>query len=355
MQAAITSRLPMGVAEITGDWVTSALQERYPGVEVTSLQQNGTLGGTATKVLLQLEYNAMGDAIGLPPSLYAKGGFEWHKVSFVNSFRAEGRFYRDWAPRFHANIPKGFYGGWNDEQGIALIENLDLRGGVSYGGSDPNPLPVDLVFKVVGLLAEIHASFWDDPEVMTLRTLGERVGTNFIDYMLVPSYWAQCCSEPRGSTIPKAFHDTDRVFKGLQAMWAMVDDGPQTFCHGDPHQGNLFFEADGTPGYLDFQAYIHSSSLHDVNYFIVGSLSVEDRQKHARDLLKFYLSELQRRGVKNVWSFDEAWERFRRHTMHGLLWFTTPPEMQPMEVVTAHGIRFGAAAQDYQTAEALGV
>jgi aminoglycoside/choline kinase family phosphotransferase len=104
--------------------------------------------------------------------------------------------------------------------------------------------------------------------------------------------------------VPKAFHDTKRVLAGLKAMWAMVDDGPQTFCHGDPHQGNLFFEADGTPGYLDFQAYVHGSSLHDINYLVVGALSVEDRQKHDRDLLKFYLSELHRLGVTNGWSFD---------------------------------------------------
>jgi hypothetical protein len=355
MPVSTTSRLPMAVDEITANWVTEALQARYPGVEVIGIDYGETLGGTASKVLLNLEYNAAGIAAGLPPSLYAKGGFHWHKVSFANSFRAEGHFYRDWAPLIEANIPKGYYGGWNEEQGIALIENLNLRGGVTYGVGDPQPLSVDGVIGVLKLLAQIHAAFWRKPEVMALRTLGERIGTNFIDYMLVPSYWAQCCSEPRGSTVPAAFHDTNRVFAGLKAMWAMVEKGPQTFCHGDPHQGNLFYEADGTPGYLDFQAYIHGSSLHDVNYLIVGALSVEDRQKQDRELLKFYLSQLRQLGIDDAWPFDEAWERFRRHTMHGLLWFTTPPEMQPVSVVTAHGIRFGAAAQDYRTAEALGV
>jgi aminoglycoside phosphotransferase (APT) family kinase protein len=145
------------------------------------------------------------------------------------------------------------------------------------------------------------------------------------------------------------------MLAGLRANWVQADTGPQSFCHGDPHQGNMFFESDGTPGYLDFQAYVRSAPLHDVNYVVVGSLSVEDRRRHARDLLGFYLRELAALGVSDLWPEAEAWERFQQHTMHGLLWFATPEEMQPAAIVEAHSRRFGAAAEDYDLARLLGV
>ena len=117
----------------------------------------------------------------------------------------------------------------------------------------------------------------------------------------------------------------------------------------------MFFEIDGTPGYLDFQAYVRSAPLHDINYVIVGSLSVEDRRRHDRDLLRFYLDALAKLGVTGIWPEAEAWDRFRRHTMHGLLWFATPEEMQPAAIVEAHSLRFGTAADDYGLAGLLGI
>jgi hypothetical protein len=347
-------RLPMRVEEVTKEWLTEALRERYPGVEVTRLEHGRFISGTGSKLQLKPTYNQAGRDYGLPPSLFAKGGFDWHEVAFKASYQAEARFFRDWRPKIETNLPQGYYGGWNDDQGIALMEDLTLRG-VRFGGGDARPLSLDTVAAVLKLLARIHAPFWNKPEIQGLRSLGQRVGLNFVDTLLEPSHYARCLSEPRGSTKPKAFHDVNRVLAGLKANWAQADTGPQTFVHGDAHQGNMFFEQDGSPGYLDFQAYVRCAGLHDVNYMIVGSLTPEDRRANDRQLLKLYLAELTSLGVPDVWAWDEAWERFKRHTMHGMLWFTTPAAMQPIEVVEPSGIRFGLAAGDYDLANLLGI
>ena len=352
--AGAARKLPMSVQEVTAAWLTEALSERYPGAEVTALEHGRFIGGTGSKLQVKPIYNKAGTDYGLPPSMFAKGGFDWHAVAFKASYQAEARFFRDWRPKIEANLPQGFYGGWNEDNGIALMEDLTLRN-VRFGSGDPDPLDVDTLARVLKLLARIHAPFWNKPEIQGLRSLGQRVGLNFVDKLLEPSHYAQCISERRGSTKPKAFHDVDRVLAGLKVNWALTDTGPQTFVHGDPHQGNMFFETDGTPGYLDFQAYVRADALHDVAYVIVGSLSPEDRRAHDRALMELYLAELKALGVPNVWPSDEAWERFRRHTMHGMLWFTSPPEMQPIEVVEAHGIRFGLAAADYELAKLLGI
>ena len=347
------NRLPMDFSDLTAEWVTSALQQRYPGVEVTGLELGKIIRGTGSKAQLLLTYNAKGAEYGLPLSMYAKGGFDWHKAAIKESYQAEARFFAEWAPDIKANIPKGYYGGWNDENGVALMEDLDLRG-ARYGSGAVTPLDVDTVRKVSGVLAAIHASFWEDPRLSGLRSLGFRVGSKFM-FMLEPAYYASVLKEPRGAGQPKMFHDPARVRAGLEANWKQVDTGPQTFCHGDPHQGNLFFEPDGTPGYLDFQAYVRCAALHDLNYLVVGGLSPEDRRRHDRDLLDVYLDDLRALGVPDIWPREEAWDRFRRHTMHGMMWFLSPIEMQPAEVCEAHGWRFGSAAADYDLANLLSV
>ena len=344
----------MSLDALTADWVTHALGERYPGTVVTKLTLGKTISGTGSKAQLFLEYNDKGHDYGLPKSMYAKGGFDWHAHAVRASYIYEAMFWADWAPKITANIPKGYFGAWNDEQGVSLMEDLADRN-VSFGSGDVAPLSLDVMEKVVKLLAELHAGNWQATKLDTLRTLGERIGTDFARVFLEPSYYSKCLSEPRGSAIPKPFHDPNNMFKALEANWTRVTTGPQTFVHGDAHQGNLFFESDGTPGYLDFAAYVRCAGLHDVSYAVTGGLSIEDRRAYDRDLLQLYLHELRRLGVSNVWDDDEAWSRYRQHTMHGMLWFTTPVEMQPMTVVEAHGHRFGIAAGDYNLAGMSGI
>jgi len=344
----------MRVEEVTVDWVTQALQQRYPGVEVTRMEHGRFVAGTGSKLQLKLSYNAEGERLGLPPSMFLKGGLDWHSVAFKASYQAEAIFFEAWRPRIEANLPRGYFAAHNDDQGLVLMEDLTLRACrfTSFSGA---PLTADIAEKVLKLQARIHAALWEDPALPSLRSLGERVDHKFTDLLLEPAHYARCLKERRGSTIPAAFHDEKRTMAALKANWALVDTGPQTFCHGDPHIGNMFFDPDGAPGYLDFQAYVRCTALHDVNYMIVGSLEPSERRAHERDLLALYLAELRALGVPDPWDPDEAWGRYRRHTIHGLTWFTVPPEMQPIEVVEAHGLRFGEAAGDYDLAGLLGV
>ena len=95
--------------------------------------------------------------------------------------------------------------------------------------------------------------------------------------------------------------------------------------------------------------------MHDVAYSIIGNLTVEDRRAHEKELLAGYLAALTAEGITNVPERAEAWEAYRRHAMHGFMWAFTPVEMQPEEIVTAEGERFGIAVSDLDTFGALGV
>src|SRR3546814_9560877 len=55
----------------------------------------------------------------------------------------------------------------------------------------------------------------------------------------------------------------------------------------------------------------------DYSYFVIGSITIEDRRKAERDLLRHYCSELSRHGVEI--GFDQAWDDYRRWVIWGLV------------------------------------
>lgn len=95
--------------------------------------------------------------------------------------------------------------------------------------------------------------------------------------------------------------------------------------------------------------------MHDVAYSIIGNLTIDERRAHHHDLLAGYAAALQHLGVQQPPSREEAWEAYRRHAMHGFMWAFTPVQMQPEDIVTAEGDRFGSAVRDLDTFGALGV
>ena len=173
--------------------------------------------------------------------------------------------------------------------------------------------------------------------------------------MLAPAYFDKCINDRRCAAYVGPYRDRERIMAGLRSQWSRGLEIPQVFSHGDPHLGNMFFEHDGTPGILDWQAWMQGPYMDDVSYSIIGNLTVEDRRKSEKDLIAGYLEALKRNGVANPPSREEAWEAYRRHAMHGFMWPFTPEEMQPIGIITAEGDCFGAAVLDLDTFGALGV
>jgi len=120
--------------------------------------------------------------------------------------------------------------------------------------------------------------------------------------------------------------------------------------HGDAHLGNTYLDADGRPGFLDWGGVTAGHWAREVCYFLAGALSTDDRRAHERDLLAGYLDALTELGVTAAPVADEAWLDYRRHLVHGLLWFLCPTQMQPEAIINANVARFGAAVTDHEAA-----
>ena len=350
------SKLPIRIEDITAEWLTAALSTRFPGTVVTEAYIGTVIAGTATKVRVLLSYNDAGHQHRLPPTMWIKGGFIRHDYTFDQSFVNEAKFFDSWAREMTINIPAAYWSDWEDNvQGLVLMEDLAARN-VTFGNAT-RPITVDQQAQTLALLARMHARWWQSPKLKVLKNFSTvwQASDRVVMRMLEPDYFASCMAKRRCAAMTGPYRDRDRILAGLRAQWARSLDIPQCFSHGDAHLGNMYFEPDGRPGFLDWQAWQEGPYMHDVAYSIIGNLTIEDRRMHQKDLLAGYLEALAAEGVPNTPGRDDAWEAYRRHAMHGFMWAFTPVEMQPEDIVTAEGDCFGAAVSDLDTFGALGV
>jgi hypothetical protein len=56
----------------------------------------------------------------------------------------------------------------------------------------------------------------------------------------------------------------------------------------------------------------------DLTYFMVGSLTIEERRAHERALIAHFREQLLAQGAANVISLDAIWEQYRRWVMYGI-------------------------------------
>lgn len=306
------------------------------------------LRGTATKLRLALRYEA--GSVG-PEFLWVKAGWEAHSPRVAAQYRAEVDFYSRLAPTMDINVPGCYFAGVDPRSGMGLLllEDLGERG-VTFG--DPTtPLTPGQVAAVLELQARYHARYWDNP--VARRLSGSHAESGIIESMLAEPHWSTQLANPRGAFLSAALRDRERL-GGAVLRLAAITNHPEHPCliHADPHLGNLFFEADGRPGILDWQSPQCGNWAHDYAYTVIGSLTVEDRRAAEADLLRGYLAQLAANGVAAP-DFDTAWIAYRKHALYGVMWALCPPQMQREENVVAMTQRFAAGATDLGSLDLL--
>jgi hypothetical protein len=90
----------------------------------------------------------------------------------------------------------------------------------------------------------------------------------------------------------------------------------------------------------------------DVAYFMVGSLSIVDRQHHEDALLRLYLDVPGGYGAPAP-TFDEGMAALRRHHLHGVMWAFCPPQMHDPDDCAEMARRHVQAAVDHETLAVL--
>ena len=348
-------QLPLTIDGINERWLSAALSERGPKIEVEAIERCTVIPGTTTKLLLRLRY-AGSSAVDAPPTtLCLKGGFDEALRPLVgDAYIAEANFFRELAPALRIEQPRCWFAGADvaSRQGIVILDDL-AAAGATFG--DPTrPWTVDLVAAGLELQADWHARTWGaTTERYPLLHPGSWIRLP-AEQLFGEANWERAFSDAEhAAKVPRELQSRERIRDAFQSMWQRDDrKGLPCMIHGDPHIGNTFVDAHGKPGFLDWQSGSIAPAMDDVAYFLVGSLSIADRRASERALFEHYLEALETRLGQSL-DRDAFWTDYRSHCMHGFIWTVVPPQMQSADCVAAMTERFVAGIIDHDVLSLL--
>lgn len=350
--------LPLKVEDITSHWVQDALQVSFPDVAVEHCRVADVILGTSTKIRIELGYDAVGQELGLPRTMIVKGGFEAHSPTMGFMYAKEARTYGEVLPLWDIRAPRCYFAGRDEHsyQSIILMEDLVARGATFCHAQKPQGY--EQLKRRLQAMARYHAQMWEHPAFndggalawIEPRMTGDTL--MYADRYLQPETWQHYIGLPRGAAISRRLHDLDWMRAAFGKLAELHSRHPLTLSHGDTHLGNLYEEADGTPGFFDMQVN-RAPWFADVTYHLICALDLMDRREWERPLLRHYLACLAAEGAPAP-DFDEAWGCYRREIAWGLFVFIiNETRFQTEAVNTAYCARFADAALCHDTLSLL--
>jgi hypothetical protein len=320
----LTTTIVDSVDEITPDWLTDALRQARVLDEgrVTSFESEvmsvGQLGLVAR---LSLTYDDVGTG-NPPPTVMVKlasrdAGSRAAGVA-LGIYEAEVRFYQQVAPTVAIRVPRLFWADVESTTGrfTLLIEDLSGTGapGDMIAGGTP-----DQAARALEALVGLHAPRWSDPALHEWEWLAHPARNQVFFGAVEPAL--PLFLERFGDHLdPDDLALVEHVVPHANAWAARITAGPTVVLHGDYRMDNLFFPHDPAEpvAVFDWQATRLGPPLVDVSVYLGGCLTLEDRRRHERELLRQYHDGLVSRRVTGF-SFDDVWESYRWCVFYGLL------------------------------------
>jgi Ser/Thr protein kinase RdoA (MazF antagonist) len=347
--------VPGSLADLTPSWMTAALAARCPGAVVGKLAVGETEDGTNRRARVHLAYDE-GDG---PASVFVKiHGRAMHRWALValGALATEARLAESGAAMpLERPVPYAAAIDRSRLRTIVVMDDITLVGGRPNAATAP--LSVEEVRSGLAGLASLHAAYWDRPLPASLQ---------FLRPWRLDRQWAPVS----GANLWRGFRRLRQVgagdalpvglsVGGLERQFrrsaTLASAAPRTVLHGDPHPGNTYVLPARCTGFYDWQLARIGHWSHDVGYFIVSSLDVEDRRAHDKELLTDYVEALRGNGVAGP-APEHAWERYRATPAFGLgTWMHTlsAGSFQPTDVCRATIRRFAAAYDDLETARSV--
>jgi hypothetical protein len=271
-------RSPESASEITLDWLRNALPWERAGCEPVSVEVEPDFGGPSLLGRLarvRLRYAAPRCGPSAVIVKFQARTSDW-----------EAQIYRLLSGAGVRSVPQLLAA---FENGTLVMEDLSP----ARPGKQVQGCTLQQAHDVLAILAEIHGRFWDDPRVPSMppERFASVIGVNV----------AQCW-EPferkYGELLGDAAADFRWVWRNAEAVAAHRLSEPATLFHGDVHAENLLFGGDGRRGpiLIDWQLAGRGLAANDVSFFLVKSLTVEERRANEERLLRDYYEMLPARS-----------------------------------------------------------
>jgi hypothetical protein len=336
--------------------MTQALSTTFPGAVVDQVDLGDIDVGTTSRAIATLGYSS-GEG---PTTVFikAQGSFDHRLVlASLASLRKESWLFAS-GEDLPLEVPAGYGVGIDARRldCVLVMEDVTARGGV------PNictaPLSPDQVHDGLLGLARLHARHWGEPLP---------VGLGFVRPWRVSPVWAgffgggitsgvrRLRRSGDAGLLPDGLDSAAKAVRGFTTWARAARLGSQVLLHGDAHVGNTYALPGDRIGWYDWQLTRRGSWAHDVGYFMVSALSVEDRRAHDRELIGAYVDQVnaERPGALTI---EQAWAAYSATPPYGLGIFLQTlglPGYQSDEVSRVCVERFGRAGQDLGSAAAL--
>ena len=331
-------------------WLTAALGARFPGVQVVGVTPGPVVERISTNARFRIECD--GDLPeGLVPTLCAKGYFSELGRALAHVGEPEARFYRDLADATGVHTLRSVYADVHPgtRHGVVITEDVIEAGGTFLDAL--SPYSPDQVARSLEELARLHGATWGDTALASEPWLASRLQTYF--EQRGEKEIRQNFDGPPGRELPDAVRVPGRLLDAFRTLAARRPGDGWAVIHGDAHVGNLFLDAGGRPGLVDWQLVQHGHWSTDVGYHIASALEPAERRAHERDLLAHYLDALAGHGVDPP-DFDAAWTEYRRGAAYGFFMWAITLYVHP-DIIETLVRRLGIAVDDLDSFGLLGV
>ena len=314
-------------------WLEAMLAPAFPGVAVQRVHVETSSEGTNANALLRVDYK---NAVRAPGNLFVKlPPTEPRQRALVlgsGMGQREVFFYRDLAPQVPLRIPAVYGTAIEESDGrfAILIEDL-LSSGCSFPDGESG-VGLALAERAIDDLAALHCAQYNEDSLARVPTL-----------LRDPAYAARMLEH----ALATKSHELDPALAAIAKIYIEHGDavhdlweaGALVLTHSDGHLANLFVEK-GRLGFLDWGCMAKAPAMRDVGYFLCMALSIEDRRRHERDLIRRYLAQRERYRKPAGLDFEAAWEAHRLQSTYTVV-AAAPAVLNPREPGDPGGVYAG--------------
>jgi len=317
--------IPKRTKRITSEWLNEALHSsgylKDINIESISREPWGAGEGFVSDMArLTIKYDK--EASEIPETMIVKMPTTFRTALAIaeqyNLYEREIRFYTEVGPKSPIRLPGIIYSDFDKESKryILILEDCSC-----YDQIDQIiGLNEEQTKQVIDMIVDFHSRWWDSPDLFSFnwmpkprddvsRSLAETYRTTW-DLSMKSKEFQKILPEG-GEKVGRKIHE--------HFPWLVMDipDENLTISHFDFRVDNLFFDWENKENpiiVIDWGSAVVNGGILDIAYLLGESVEIDLRRKIERDMVKYYVKQLERKGITSF-DFDFAWRFYLRSLM----------------------------------------
>ncbi len=315
--------VPLTPDEITTEWLATTLPAEVLGggtvigFELSNIGEGTGIFGEIVRASLAVDGGGGAESVVVKMACTEPANLEVAKV--LGIYERELAMFEHVLPDAPLRVPACHFAHRADDGRFVLVLE-DLSGEYDVGDQVVGAT-VAQAEAVVDAIAELHAQWWERPELAALDWLPSgdapayRAAVPGIYQAGLPvleAEWADRVS-------PEAIDIARRLGPGFEEILLRNSQGPHTLIHTDTRLDNIFFARDGSAdvAFIDFQLALRGRGVADLVYLLGNSVPTEIARDHWERLLRRWLDRLADLGVVG-YGFDDAVTHYRQSALYYL-------------------------------------